>query len=105
MLSHDTQEDPLFDYANLCSQKLFELDWNAFMRMPSRQSAEPVEQSERGRLLRQVTGQGFIDDYSGVRISSSGRRFRIDQATVWNLTGNDGKICGQAATFDQWVPV
>jgi len=49
-----------------------------------------------------VTTHGFIDDYSGVRISKSGRRFRILRATVWNLIKEGGEPCGQAATFDRW---
>ncbi len=57
---------------------------------------------ERARLLDQVTRQGCIDNYSGVRISKSGRRFRIERAIVWNLLADTGQVCGQAATFAQW---
>ena len=46
---------------------------------------------------------GFIDDYTGVRISASGRRFRIDKAVVWNLVDQEGLYRGQAACFDAWV--
>ena len=41
--------------------------------------------------------QGFIRDYAGVRIAASGRRFRIDDAVVWNLVDADGVRHGQAA--------
>jgi predicted DNA-binding protein (UPF0251 family) len=53
-------------------------------------------------LLAAVTARGFIDDYSGVRISQTGRRFRITRATVWNLISETGRPCGQAAMFDRW---
>jgi len=43
-----------------------------------------------------------IDDYAGVRISKHGRRFMIEQATVWNLIDGHGKYCGQAAMFGVW---
>ena len=46
---------------------------------------------------------GYIDDYAGVRVSSRGRRFRITQATVWNLVDAAGVLHGQAATFDRWL--
>ncbi len=49
-----------------------------------------------------VTRYGFIDDYAGVRIARTGRRFRIRQATVWNLFDEHGQRCGQAATFARW---
>jgi len=48
---------------------------------------------------------GPVDDYSGIRISQSGRRFRIEQAIVWNLIDAAGHLCGQAATFDTWTPL
>ena len=53
-------------------------------------------------LLAAVTACGFIDDYSGVRISKTGRRFKIARATVWNLLTEDGRPGGQAAMFNEW---
>jgi hypothetical protein len=103
VLSHGTGADPLFTYANRTALQLFELDWPALIRTPSRLSAEPVAQAERARLLAAVARQGFIADYRGVRISRRGRRFRIDAATVWTLSGQDGAACGQAAMFADWV--
>jgi hypothetical protein len=38
--------------------------------------------------------RGFIDDYAGVRIARTGRRFLIQRATVWNLTDDQGQRCG-----------
>jgi hypothetical protein len=58
--------------------------------------------ARRMRLLAAVTQRGFIDDYSGVRISKTGRHFNISRATVWNLLTEDGQLCGQAAMFVQW---
>jgi len=49
-----------------------------------------------------VRDNGFIDDYSGIRISLNGRRFRINQATVWNVLDEAGAYAGQAATFSSW---
>jgi hypothetical protein len=70
--------------------------------MPSRLTAEAPDRTERARLLAEVAARGFIDDYSGVRISRTGQRFRIERATVWNLSDDEGRRCGQAATFRTW---
>lgn len=102
LLSHGTEKDPIINYANEAAQQLFEMNWQTFVRLPSRLSAEAMLQTKRNRLLQRVTEHGFIDDYSGIRISSSGRRFLINQATVWNLQNSDGSYCGQAATFSNW---
>ncbi len=72
------------------------------MGLPSRYSAEPLAREERARLLAQVARQGYTDDYAGVRVSASGRRFLVRRATVWNLIAPDGALCGQAATFAEW---
>lgn len=102
VLSHGTETDPIFNYANLAAQRLFEMTWTQMTSLPSRFSAEPVSREERARLLAAVSEHGFINDYRGVRVSSSGRRFMIEQATVWNLNDTQGHPAGQAATFGQW---
>ncbi len=101
-VSHDTSADPIFNYGNLTALKLFEMDWAEFTQLPSRLSAEPVNQAERERLLAQVTKHGYIDNYQGVRISKTGKRFLIKNAVVWNLVDEQGGYCGQAACFGKW---
>lgn len=105
VVAHGTQDEPVFFYGNQLALSLFETTAEAFIRMPSRRSAEPSHREERARLLDAVTRRGFIDDYSGVRISAGGRRFRIERAIVWNLVDESGRIQGQAATFADWTPI
>ena len=102
IVSHGTQDDPIFNYGNQAALSLFEMSWEQFTQLPSRKSAEPLNREERGRLLEAVTRQGFIDDYSGVRISAKGRRFHIPKAIVWNVVNEERKLVGQAATFSDW---
>jgi MEKHLA domain len=102
LLSHDAGSDPLFNYANRTALNLFELDWPQLISMPSRLSAEPMNQQARAELLAQVGRQGYIDHYSGVRIGSRGKRFQIDHAVVWNVYQDDGRYYGQAACFADW---
>jgi hypothetical protein len=104
VLAHDSSADPLFTYANLAAQQLFEMRWDEIVGLPSRLSAEAPVREERERLLERVAARGFIDDYSGVRIAKSGRRFRILHATVWNLNDSSGRRVGQAAAFGDWEP-
>ena len=103
IVAHGSEADPVFFYGNRLALEAFEMDFSGFTRLPSRYSAEPVNREERARLLERVSRDGFIDDYAGVRISAKGRRFRIEQAVVWNLIDTDGVCHGQAATFDRWV--
>lgn len=105
VVSHNTAEDPIFNYGNQTALRLFEMDWESFTQLPSRLSAEPVNRDERQRLLARVTRDGFIDDYRGIRISSTGNRFWIEDATVWNLLDRNGTYHGQAAVFYRWSPL
>ena len=100
--SHGTEADPVFNYANRAALTLFETAWADFTSMPSRLSAEPVAREERAQLLARVNRHGFIDDYGGIRISASGRRFRIRRATVWNVVDARGAPGGQAVVFRDW---
>ena len=102
LVSHGTEADPVLNYGNQTALSLWEMSWAELTRTPSRLTAEAMNREDRARLLEIVTRRGFIDDYSGIRISKTGRRFRISHATVWNLLTEDGKPCGQAAMFDKW---
>lgn len=103
LVSHGTEADPILNYGNRVALALWETSWDELTRMPSRLTAEAPNREERARLLERVTRDGFIADYSGVRISRTGRRFRIAEATVWNLLTPDQKPCGQAAMFSSWT--
>ena len=102
VLSHGTQADPILNYGNKAALDLWELTWEEFTKMPSRLTAEPVNREDRDRLLEQVRKNGFIDTYSGVRITGSGRRFLIERGTVWNIMDEKNNYVGQAATFSKW---
>ncbi len=102
VVSHGTEPDPILNYGNRIAMELFELDWARLTRMPSRLTAEPVNQAERERMLVQAAARGYIDDYKGVRISATGRRFRVENALVWNVVDQTHKLHGQAATFARW---
>lgn len=98
----DNAEEPRLIYGNCKALELWQLPWDEFTRMPARQTAEPLEQAARDLLLDEVRKNGFISDYSGVRISSTGRRFWIKQATVWNLIGEKEEYLGQAVLFNEY---
>ena len=102
VLSHGTEADPVFNYGNAAAQALFEMDWDALTALPSRCSAEPLHREERERLLKAVAERGCADNYGGVRVSASGRRFQITGARVWNLLDAAGAVVGQAAMFADW---
>ena len=103
IVSHGTQADPILNSANAIALLLWAMPLEQFLQTPSRLTAEPVHRDERERMLEQTRRKGYIDDYQGIRISSTGRRFRIDRATVWNVVDEQGQPAGQAATFSEWV--
>lgn len=103
ILAHDGSERPRFTYANATARGLWELDWERFIGMPSEQSAEPDQRGAREALLARARRDGFIDDYRGIRITASGRRFAIEDVILWNLVDDAGVSHGQAATFSRWT--
>lgn len=105
VLSHGVQADPILNYGNACALALWEMSFADFTRMPSRVTAEAMLREERERLLAIAAVKGYIDDYAGVRISASGRRFQIENAIIWNVTDERGARIGQAATFNRWADI
>lgn len=102
VVSHGPQTDPIFNYGNLAAQRLFELSWEQLVRLPSRLSAEAPNREERAQLLEAVSRQGFARGYEGIRISQGGRRFLIQDVTVWNLSNEQGGYEGQGALYSRW---
>lgn len=101
LASHGTELDPIFNYGNRKALELWELSWEEFTRIPSRRSAEEVVQEERDRLLAEAATKGF-SYYSGVRITSTAKRFEIQDGILWNLLDEQNQYYGQAAFFSNW---
>lgn len=102
ILAHGTQADPIFFYANKSAQRCFEYSWAEFTALPSRLSAEAPNRAERQSLLDRVVQDGFAGGYIGLRISRSGRRFYIEDGTVWQLLDEHGVSHGQGAMVPRW---
>ena len=102
VVSHNTEADPVFNYGNKVALELFEMKWDDFIQCPSRLSAEPHTRAEREELLARVLKYGFIEDYKGVRVSSSGKRFLVEDSIVWNMMDDNGAYRGQAAVLYKW---
>ena len=85
VLSHGTEDDPILNYGNRSALSLWEMTPDAFMAMPSRLTAEPGARAAREKALDDTRRQGFSTGYEGIRVSATGRRFYIHDATIWNL--------------------
>ena len=103
VVAHGTETDPLFFYGNRAALTLFGFPAARFVRLPSRLSAEAAGREARATLMARVERDNFVTGYAGVRISAKGARFRIEDATVWNLIDGSGALRGQAATFSSWT--
>jgi hypothetical protein len=103
VVSHGIELDPILNYANQAGLDLWEVTWEQMTRTPSRQTAEPVSQEERSRMLTLAEEEGYFEGYQGVRISATGRRFLVVGATVWNVLDHQSRRVGQAATFSRWT--
>jgi len=103
VVSHGAEEDPLLNYGNQMALDLWELPWDQFVQTPSRLTAEPINRAEREWMLEQAKVRGYLDTYRGVRITSTGRRFLVDNARIWNVVDAQGQRVGQAASFSQWT--
>lgn len=105
VVAHNTSSPPLFFYANHTALGLFRMTAAQFIGLPSFKSAEPALRDERAAMLAKLEADDVVPGYSGVRIAADGTRFRIVDATIWNLVDEAGQRHGQAAAFGKWEPV
>lgn len=103
VVSHSAADDPILTFGNRTALGLWEIDIPTLLQTPSRLTAEPLHRDERAQLLERTARDGYVDDYRGIRVSTTGRRFRIEEAIVWNLEDAKGNYVGQAATFAHWT--
>ena len=102
LLAHNASDEPVFNYANQTALKLFEMPWEEFTNMPSKYSAESDERDKRKKLLADVEENGYSQNYSGTRVSKSGKRFEIKNVIIWNVYDLKNNRIGQAAMFDKY---
>ena len=105
VVSHGLEEDPMFNYGNRCALTVFEMSWTDFTNLLSKESAQPANREDRAKVLARVSRYGFVDNYQGVRVSSSGNCFQVEDSTVWNLIDEQGVYRGQAAALYRWSPL
>lgn len=107
LVSHGTESDPVFCYANRAALALWQMAWDDFTRLPSRHSAQedPAIQTDRTRFLHQAATQGWVADYAGIRVSALGQRFRIAETILWNVQDLSGTPLGQAALIGRVEPL
>lgn len=99
----DLSQKPVFVFANHAAAKLWGLRLEEFIGMDSSKTAEAQEQTGRNELLQIVEERGFIDNYSGIRVDSQGRRFYIEDACVWQVfASSPSQKIGQAVKFERW---
>ncbi len=101
LVSHNGANDPILNYGNPFALNLWELSWDEFTRTPSRKTAEADLREKRQQMLSIAEKQGYFDNYEGIRISRTGKRFLIKNAIIWNVLDENNKKIGQAAYFTE----
>lgn len=99
VLAHDRRDDPLCIYANAAALAAFELRIEDAPAFPTRRTAEPDARAERSVALAGADEVGLVRGYSGIRVSTTGRRFRLNDGRIWTVLDDDGRRVGQAAAF------
>ena len=99
LLSHDGASDPVLNYGNIKALELWEASWDELTSMQARETAKPDDQATREKTMKEVKENGYLTNYSGIRVSKFGKAFKILDVTIWNLTDQKGEPYGQAALF------
>src|SRR5215218_10086891 len=99
VLAHDTRPDPLCIYANAAALTAFELSLVEAPGFVTSRTVEPTARDDRRAALARADEAGLLRGYSGVRVSTAGRRFEIHDGRIWTVLDDDGRRVGQAAAF------
>jgi len=104
VLAHDTAPQPLLDWANAAAAAAFDATPESLLGRLSSATAPPDATADRRQLFEALARDGFVTGYSGVRVSLTGRRFIIDDVTVFEVTDAAGRPAGHAAVIGSTRP-
>jgi MEKHLA domain len=99
ILSHDRSADPILTYGNNRVLELWEVDWEELTKMHSKDTAKSVDRQDRSVMMAQVKRDNYLSGYSGMRVSKTGKEFKILDGVIWNMFADNGDFYGQAAWF------
>jgi hypothetical protein len=103
VVSHGTQDDPIFCYANAATLATFQYSEEEFYQLPSRKSAPTVggERNNRQKIMKDVDNNQVWDIPSGIRQRKDGSLFEFRDVILWNVYTDKGQRVGQCAVYDR----
>ena len=102
LLTHRGDPGATLNYGNAFALRLWEYDWNSFVSTPSAATAPEEASESRDAAMKKVALDNFVSGYSGARISRTGRRFLIQDVTIWRLMDDAGGSFGVGAFFRRY---
>jgi hypothetical protein len=101
VLSHGTQQDPIFKYFNDAAFLVFQFSEDEVYKLPSRYSAPGEVRDQRASLVKKVVSEQVKTIPEAIRQMKSGRKIRLKDVLLWNVFDSGGTRVGQTAMFDR----
>jgi hypothetical protein len=101
VISHGTQEDPIYNYANKAGLQFSGYSEDEFVQLPSRYSAPDGSlRADRSVIVQHVIQHGWAIIPEAIRQNKAGQCFLVQRILFFNVYDDNGNRIGQAATFD-----
>lgn len=101
ILSHGTQQDPIYNYGNWAALTLFDYSLEELCQTPSRYSTVESLMDDREKLIQQINDVGYGTISDAVRQTTNGSLFVIQKIWIWHVYHPDGRRIGLAALYDR----
>jgi hypothetical protein len=102
VLSHGTQDDPIFCYSNVAARDAFQYTEDEFYQLPSRYSAPGGgDRQSRQKIMEDANNSNLWIIPHGIRQRKDGSLFEFRDVILWNVYNPQGVRVGQSAVYDQ----
>ena len=102
ILSHGTQQDPIYNYGNKASLLLFDETLENLCQTPSRYSTVESLMQDREQLIQQIADVGYGTITNALRTTTRGKLFVMETIWIWHVHHpNNGQRIGLAALYDR----
>jgi MEKHLA domain len=102
VLSHGTQDDPIFCYSNVAARDAFQYTEHEFYQLPSRYSAPGGgDRQSRQKIMEDADNANYWIIPHGIRQRKDDSLFEFRDVILWNVYNPQGVRVGQSAVYDQ----
>lgn len=95
LFAYDGNDSPKYTYMNLAAQRLFKVTQEEVEHLSVTETTAETLRKNLLNFILEVKSKKRYVSYSGLRITTTGEQFRLENAYLWAIYNNQKQYIGQ----------